>query len=54
MIALGSDHGGLDLKKVVIAYLEEKGIEYKDFGTYTSDSCDYPIFGKQAAEAVAS
>ena len=54
MIALGSDHGGLDLKKVVIAYLEEKGIEYKDFGTYTKDSCDYPIFGKQAAEAVAS
>ena len=54
MIALGSDHGGLDLKKVVIAYLEEKGIEYKDFGTYTADSCDYPIFGKQAAEAVAS
>ncbi len=53
MIALGSDHGGLELKQVVIAYLEEKGIEYKDFGTYDSNSCDYPIYGKLAAEAVA-
>ena len=54
MIALGSDHGGYDCKQVVIAYLEEKGIEYKDFGTYDTNSCDYPIFGKKAAEAVAS
>ncbi len=54
MIALGSDHGGFELKKTVIAYLEEKGIEYKDFGTYDLNSCDYPIYGKQAAEAVAS
>ena len=53
MIALGSDHGGYDCKQVVIAYLEEKGIEYKDFGTYDTNSCDYPIFGKKAAEAVA-
>ncbi len=54
MIALGSDHGGYDCKQVVIAYLEEKGIEYKDFGTYDTNSCDYPIFVKKAAEAVAS
>ena len=54
MIALGSDHGGFELKQVVIKYLEEKGIEYKDFGTYDLNSCDYPIYGKKAAEAVAS
>lgn len=54
MIAIGSDHGGYDLKMSVIAHLEERGIEYKDFGTYDKKSCDYPIFGKVAAEAVAS
>lgn len=54
MIALGSDHGGFELKQVVIKYLEEKGIEYKDFGTYDLNSCDYPIYGQKAAEAVAS
>lgn len=54
MIAIGSDHGGYDLKMSVIAHLEERGIEYKDFGTYDKKSCDYPIFGKAAAEAVAS
>ena len=54
MIALGSDHGGFELKQTIIAYLEEKGIEYKDFGTYDTNSCDYPIFGRKAAEAVAS
>ena len=54
MIAIGSDHGGYDLKQVVIGYLEEQGIEYKDFGCYDKNSCDYPLFGKAAAEAVAS
>ena len=54
MIAIGSDHGGYDLKQVVIGYLEEKGIAYKDFGCYDKNSCDYPVFGKAAAEAVAS
>lgn len=54
MIALGSDHGGYDLKQVVIGYLEEKGIAYKDFGCTDKNSCDYPIFGRAAAEAVAS
>lgn len=54
MIALGSDHGGFDLKQVVIAYLEEKKIPYKDFGCEDKNSCDYPIFGRAAAEAVAS
>ena len=54
MIALGCDHGGYDLKQVVIAYLEEKGIPYKDFGCMDKSSCDYPVFGRAAAEAVAS
>lgn len=53
MIALGSDHGGYDLKQVVIGYLEEKGIPYKDFGCLDKNSCDYPLFGRAAAEAVA-
>ena len=53
MIALGCDHGGFDMKQIVIEYLEEKGIAYKDFGCYDKNSCDYPLFGKAAAEAVA-
>ena len=54
MIALGSDHGGYDLKKTVIEYLDEKNIPYKDFGCYDTTSCDYPEFGRAAARAVAS
>ena len=53
-IALGSDHGGFALKQDIIKYLESKGIEYNDFGTYSTDSCDYPTFGEAAAKAVAS
>ncbi len=53
MIGLGCDHGGLELKKVVMDYLDSKNIEYKDFGTYTSESCDYPVYGKAVANAVA-
>ncbi len=53
MIALGSDHGGFALKQEVIKHLEKRGLEYKDFGTYTEDSCDYPIYGKAVAHAVA-
>ena len=54
MIALGSDHGGFDLKEAVKKHLEERGLEYKDFGTNDKNSCDYPEFGRAAAEAVAS
>lgn len=54
MIAIGSDHGGYDLKVQVIKYLEEKGLEYKDFGCMDKSSVDYPIYGKAVAEAVAS
>ncbi len=53
MIALGSDHGGYELKMQVIAHLKERGISYKDFGCFGLESCDYPDFGKEAARAVA-
>lgn len=53
MIALASDHGGFELKESVKKHLEERGLEYKDFGTYDLNSCDYPDFGVQAARAVA-
>ncbi len=53
-IAMGCDHGGLTLKNQVKQYLEENGYEVVDFGTTTYDSCDYPDYGIEAAEAVAS
>lgn len=53
MLALACDHGGLALKKEIAKYLSEKGIAYKDFGTHTEDSCDYPLYGAAAARAVA-
>ena len=52
-IALGCDHGALALKNALIPHLEKLGHEVKDFGTYTSDSCDYPDFAAPAAQAVA-
>ena len=54
MIALGSDHGGLALKRHIMAYLDAHGLAYQDYGCYTEESCDYPDFGRAAAEAVAS
>ncbi len=53
MIALACDHGGFALKERVRGLLERKGIAYTDFGCHSSESVDYPIYGKQAAEAVA-
>ena len=54
MIAIASDHGGYALKEHIKAYLAAKGITCQDFGTDSPQSCDYPIFGRAAAEAVAS
>ena len=54
MIAIASDHGGYTLKEHIKAYLAAQGITCKDFGTDSTDSCDYPIFAKAAAESVAS
>ena len=53
MIAIGSDHGGYDLKAVIISHLKEQGIECKDYGCADKNSCDYPIYGRAVAEAVA-
>ena len=53
MIAIGSDHGGFDLKELVIRHLKEKGMEVKDLGCYDKSSCDYPTYGKAVANAVA-
>ena len=53
-ISLGCDHGGYALKEHIKAYLESKGHEVVDCGTYSTDSCDYPIFGEVAARKVQS
>ncbi|MBQ9081846.1 MAG: ribose 5-phosphate isomerase B [Clostridia bacterium] len=52
-IAIACDHGGLNLKNALKNYLERNGYDYVDFGTDTSDSCDYPDYALLAAEAVA-
>lgn len=54
MIAIASDHGGYPLKEHIKAYLAAKGITCEDFGTNSTESCDYPVFARAAAEAVAS
>ena len=53
-IAIGCDHGALELKNTVKAHLEKRGFAVDDFGTYTAQSCDYPDFAAAAARAVAS
>ena len=53
MIAIGSDHGGYELKQNVIKHLEERGISCQDMGCNSLDSCDYPVFGHAVAKAVA-
>ncbi len=52
MIGLASDHAGFELKQFVKKYLEEKGIEYKDYGTYSTDSCDYPDYAHALARGI--
>ena len=54
MIAIGSDHGGFALKAEIIAHLTKRGLEVKDFGTYTEQSCDYPVYARAVAKAVAA
>nr|WP_173385047.1 ribose 5-phosphate isomerase B [Brachyspira pilosicoli] len=53
-IAIGSDHVGLEIKKSIIEYLEELGHEVKDFGAYTDERTNYPIYGKKVADAIVS
>lgn len=52
-IAIGSDHGGFNLKGTIIKHLESKGYEVQDFGTYSTESCDYPVYAKAVANSVA-
>jgi ribose 5-phosphate isomerase B len=53
-IAIGCDHGAFELKQEIIKFLESENHEVKDFGTYTTDSCDYPDIALPVAEAVAA
>ena len=53
MIGIGSDHGGYALKQAIMKHLEARGLEYRDYGTYSEESCDYPEYGRAVALAVA-
>ena len=53
-IAIGCDHGGLEIKNAIIEDLKNKGIDYENFGTDTADSVDYPIYAKKVCAAVQS
>ncbi|MGI6404168.1 MAG: ribose 5-phosphate isomerase B [Oscillospiraceae bacterium] len=52
MVALGSDHGGYRLKEEVKKHLDQRGIAYKDFGTHSEESCDYPLIAQAPCQAV--
>lgn len=54
MIAIGCDHGGFRLKQTIMEHLSELGLDYKDFGAYTAESCDYPDYGEAVGRAVAA
>ncbi len=54
MIAIGADHGGYKLKEELKRYLDEIGVEYKDFGTHSEERTDYPIYAKEVAKAVSA
>lgn len=53
MIALAADHGGYELKEAIKEHLTAQGVEVKDFGTYSTESVDYPIYAEKASRAVA-
>jgi len=54
MIAIGADHGGYEMKEQIKSYLLEKGIEVKDFGTYSNDSVDYPDYAVYVCKSIQS
>ena len=54
MIAIGSDHGGYELKEELKKCLEEEGLEYKDYGAFSTDRVDYPLVAKEVSNAVAT
>jgi ribose 5-phosphate isomerase B len=53
-VALGSDHGGYDLRLAIKAHLENRGFEVQDFGTHTKESCDYPDIALEVSKAIVS
>lgn len=52
MIGIGCDHGGFELKKEILAYLDKQGIEYQDFGCDSTEAVDYPIYARKVGQAV--
>ena len=54
MIAIGADHGGYELKEAIKKHLEQRDIEYKDFGTFSGEAVDYPLIAKEVSEFVAT
>ena len=52
MIAIGSDHGGFALKEEIKKHLTERGVEFRDYGTFSEESCDYPIYAEKVCMAV--
>ena len=53
MIAIGCDHGGYALKQEILRHLDSRGLACRDFGCFSEESCDYPVYGKAVARAVA-
>ena len=53
-VAIGADHAGFELKEKIVEYFKLNNIEYKDFGTYSNESCDYPTVGREVALEVAN
>lgn len=54
LLAIGCDHGGYELKKEILAYLEKEGIAYRDFGCDSTESVNYPVYAKKVCEAIRS
>ena len=54
LLAIGSDHGGYELKKEILAYLDKEGIAYRDFGCDSTESVNYPVYAKKVCEAIQS
>ena len=54
LLAIGCDHGGYELKKEILAYLDKEGIAYRDFGCDSTESVNYPVYAKKVCEAIQS
>ena len=54
MLAIASDHGGFALKQEIMAHLRATGVEFEDLGTYSEESCDYPVYAEKLGKAVAA